>query len=463
MDFNQVLPSIDQQNGNMCSYQFTAPPPPIPKGLPANDNQVQSRESVNQNSYQPAYHSFQGEVFKTPNEAVGKGALTPTSDKKSNQSDKMDSASVDCNDSGCDSDSVSGSAHDDSFKENSEKEKPAVSPTLDLKRNIDSFIAKSDDQITNDADSTTTEFQVPSTIKPRTKRKYYMYGNHKLIKPIKDIPPRFLSLLAENSAARARCEGEPIIIPFLPPRYNRYNRNNYNANTVNNTMVTGFNPDAKCFVPGQTVTAVPNDPSIIACSTATDPSIIACSSTPEQPSLVDSSNTTNVTPKYVIPYPPPNALYVRNSDSFQSSNPCTNVVGVGCHKITGDGSAYKSSMPSCSSTGAGQPCAQYGAAMQSVYYAPAASYPALPQGCIAGAQAVPAMSYTSFVPNASQTYSMPTHVAQIASVQAAQWIWSDCPSKPYIETDFILFPKMQTETSETIKTVCHLTIHHVLC
>ena len=403
------VPAIDQQNANMCGYQFTAPPPPIPKALPANENEVQNRDSVNQNSYQPAYHSFQGEVYKNPKEAVGTASLTPNSAKKGNKSDKTDNVSVDCNDSGCDSDSISGSAHDDSFKENSEKEKAPVSPTMDLKRNIDSFIAKSDEQITTDADSTTAEFQVPSTTKPRTKRKYYMYGNHKLIKPIKDIPPRFLALLAENSAARARCEGEPIIIPFLPPRYNRYNRNN---------AVTGFNPDAKCFVPGQTVTAVPNDPSIIACSAATDPSIIAYSSIPD-PSLVDTSNTTNGTQKYIIPYPPPNTLYVPSSGSLPTTNPCT--TGVGSHnKVTGDGSAYKSSMPS-SSTGGSQPCAQqYGATMQSVYYAPAASYPALPQGCLPGAQAVPAISYMNFVPNASQTYSMPAHVAQIATVQAAQ-------------------------------------------
>ena len=423
MDFTPVgVPSIDQQNGNMWGYQFTAPPPPIPKGLPSTDNEVQNRESVNQNSYQPAYHSFQGEVYKNPKEAAGAASLNPTSEKKGNQSDKMDNASVDCNDSGCDSDSISGSAHDDSFKENSEKEKSPVSPTLDLKRNIDSFIAKSDEQITTDADSTTVEFQVPSTTKPRTKRKYYMYGNHKLIKPVKDIPPRFLSLLAENSAARARCEGEPIIIPFLPPRYNRYNRSHYHPANGSNNAITGFNPDAKCFVPGQTVTAVPNDPSIIACSTTTDPSILAYSSMSEQPSLVDTSNTTNGTQKYIIPYPPPNTLYVPSSGNLQSTNPCTNtVVGVGCHKVTGDGTAYKSSMLSSSSTGAGQPCAQqYGATMQSVYYAPTASYQALPQGCLAGAQAMPAMSYTNFVPNASQTYSMPAHVAQIASVQAAQ-------------------------------------------
>lgn len=402
MDLSQVMPNnaIDHQNGNV-SYQFTAPPPPLPKALPALDNEVQTGENLNQNHYQPVYPSFQGEVFKPPNQVqpVTKGELTPASDKMSNQSEKGDDASVDCNDSGCDSDSISGSAHDDSFKENTEKEKTASSPTIDLKRNIDSFIAKTDDQIATDADSTTTEFQVPSITKPRPKRKYYMYGNHKLIKPVKDIPPRFLSLLAENSAARARCEGEPIIVPFLPPRYNNRYSNRSQYITANNSANAGttFNPEAKCFVPGQTVVPVTNDPSIIACSTPNDPSIIACSGNVEIPSNVESSNTTNAAPKYIIPYPPPNAVYVRNSDSFQPSNcsnPCMNAVGVGCHKVTGDGSVYKSSMPSSSSTGAGQPCAQYGATMQSVYYANPGSYPALPQGCVTGPHGVPGISYS---------------------------------------------------------------------
>ena len=438
LDYGPMVPinAVDQQNGNVC-YQFTAPPPPIPKTVAVNDNEMPSGESLNQNQYQAVYPVFQGEVYKVPSEPVSKEVLTPTSDKTSNQSEKGDNVSV-CNDSGCDSDSVNGSTHDDSFKENMDKDKLASSPTVDLKRNIDSFIAKSDDQIAQDADSTTTEFQVPSITKPRSKRKYYMYGNHKLIKPVKDIPPRFLSLLAENSAARARCEGEPIIIPFLPPRYNRHysNRNYYTAAnshasfvsqvaTENNSanLGTTFNPEAKCFVPGQTVVAVPSDPSIIACSDS-DPSIIACGKNVEIPNNVDSANPTNTAPKYIIPYPPPNAVYIRNSETFQASNfsnVCTSSVGVGCHKpVTGDGSLYKSSMPSCSSTGAGQPCSQYGATMQSVYYTNPGSYPALPQSCVAGSHAVPGISYSNIVPNASQTYSMPPHVAQIASLQAAQ-------------------------------------------
>ena len=44
----------------------------------------------------------------------------------------------------------------------------------------------------------------------KVKRRCYMYGSHKLVKPIKDIPPRFQMLLAENIAAKAHCEGQPI-------------------------------------------------------------------------------------------------------------------------------------------------------------------------------------------------------------------------------------------------------------
>ncbi|XP_069129404.1 deubiquitinase otu-like isoform X3 [Argopecten irradians] len=59
------------------------------------------------------------------------------------------------------------------------------------------------------------------------RRKYYMYGDLKLVKPIKDIPKRFLNLLAATSAERARCEGEPIILasPATPSSGDNFNEN----------------------------------------------------------------------------------------------------------------------------------------------------------------------------------------------------------------------------------------------
>ncbi|XP_062593818.1 uncharacterized protein LOC134255310, partial [Saccostrea cucullata] len=72
--------------------------------------------------------------------------------------------------------------------------------------------------------------------KPR--RKYYMYGNLKLIKPIKDVPKRFMDLLTSMNAEKSRVEGEPIIMA-APAQYKS-----------DRTTNCQFNPNAPSFVPG---------------------------------------------------------------------------------------------------------------------------------------------------------------------------------------------------------------------
>ena len=74
----------------------------------------------------------------------------------------------------------------------------------------------------------------------KIKKKFYWYGNHKLVKPIKDIPPRFQLMLAETNAEKARCEGRPIILQ---------QDSNPNASSEATRGSTSFNPEAQCFVP----------------------------------------------------------------------------------------------------------------------------------------------------------------------------------------------------------------------
>lgn len=76
----------------------------------------------------------------------------------------------------------------------------------------------------------------------KIKKKFYWYGNHKLVKPIKDIPPRFQLMLAETNAEKARCEGRPIFLQ---------QDSNPNTSSEAARMSTPFNPEAKCFVPHQ--------------------------------------------------------------------------------------------------------------------------------------------------------------------------------------------------------------------
>ncbi|XP_059146030.1 uncharacterized protein LOC131933262 isoform X2 [Physella acuta] len=91
-----------------------------------------------------------------------------------------------------------------------------------------------------------TEQSAAESSKPKGKRRYYMYGNHKLVKPIKEIPLRFQILLAETSAAKARCEGQPIYMQHHPQPQPMYDIVYYHAN--DDSQVT-LNANASCFVP----------------------------------------------------------------------------------------------------------------------------------------------------------------------------------------------------------------------
>ncbi|CAL1536233.1 unnamed protein product [Lymnaea stagnalis] len=85
--------------------------------------------------------------------------------------------------------------------------------------------------------------------KPRGKRRYYMYGNHKLVKPIKEIPLRFQMLLAETSAAKARCEGQPIYMQHSPQAQQPiYDIVYYQTNDNSQAQL---NANASCFFPTQ--------------------------------------------------------------------------------------------------------------------------------------------------------------------------------------------------------------------
>lgn len=79
----------------------------------------------------------------------------------------------------------------------------------------------------------------PKEQEKRNRRKFYWYGSHKLIKPIKDIPLRFQLMLAETNAEKARCEGRPIIL-------------RQQMDLAEQFMSSGnmFGPDTPCFLPG---------------------------------------------------------------------------------------------------------------------------------------------------------------------------------------------------------------------
>ncbi|CAI9723211.1 Hypothetical predicted protein [Octopus vulgaris] len=91
----------------------------------------------------------------------------------------------------------------------------------------------------NYMEETKTPLFDPKEQEKRNRRKFYWYGSHKLIKPIKDIPLRFQLMLAETNAEKARCEGRPIIL-------------RQQMDLAEQFMTSGntFGPDTPCFLPG---------------------------------------------------------------------------------------------------------------------------------------------------------------------------------------------------------------------
>ncbi|KAK3099903.1 hypothetical protein FSP39_011520 [Pinctada imbricata] len=152
----------------------------------------------------------------------------------------------------------------------------------------------------------------------RPRRKYYMYGNLKLIKPIKDVPKRFLDLLNSMSAEKHRVEGEPIILASPPSGEEHYQEM---------TTPYTFNPEAQCFVPGSSGTIEGATIANLECSNN-------ASSIPT--SISSNSSTANYT-MYVLHQPsqssnptgshgnnhPSNSTHLTNGNHSNPQYPCT--------------------------------------------------------------------------------------------------------------------------------------------
>ncbi|KAL5011268.1 hypothetical protein ScPMuIL_009819 [Solemya velum] len=229
------IPQIGNPNGQLPPppNQFSVPPPIIYRPNIENVPQFQApttvpttpaRPDADQSSMSPIDRNTLADTFQTK------------SDGNPSEFDKEKSSSP--HDSGCESDCASGGRHSEPTNDDGKLKTDVVDNAPveydDNKPNEDT-VPKLDLENFPEISDHTREY----TSKP--KRKYYMYGNHKLIKPIKDIPPRFQMMLAETSAAKARCEGQPIIIqsPIC-----------HNEDFPPEAYGNSFNPDAKCFIPG---------------------------------------------------------------------------------------------------------------------------------------------------------------------------------------------------------------------
>lgn len=154
------------------------------------------------------------------------------------------------NDSGCDADEMApGQLHlvrdGDMQSVTRVKDRTVESELMDSsvaqRQSCDTESRCSDMSLTDTCESSiTVETQEQGgarQYKPR--RKYYMYGNLKLVKPIKDVPKRFMDLLKSLNAEKLRVEGEPIILAVPQHQFK-----------VGKVSSSQFNPNAPTFVPG---------------------------------------------------------------------------------------------------------------------------------------------------------------------------------------------------------------------
>lgn len=227
------IPQIGNPNGQLPPppNQFSVPPPIIyqpnfenvpqyrpPVAVPPT---AQTQSDADQPSMPPSDQNPISDSFQTKSDGPGEF-----------EKDKSSSP----HDSGCESDCATGGRNSETTNDDgrlkSDNTDNARADYVDSKPNE---VPKMDLENFPEIIDHTKEYS------SKPKRKYYMYGHHKLIKPIRDIPPRFQMMLAETSAAKARCEGQPIIIP---------NPVCHNDDFPPDAYGNGFNPDAKCFVPG---------------------------------------------------------------------------------------------------------------------------------------------------------------------------------------------------------------------
>ncbi|XP_021366138.1 protein ovarian tumor locus-like [Mizuhopecten yessoensis] len=197
-----------------CSMSVNSCPPQGQSGIVY----CQSKSSSSSSNNNISKHTTK----PPPTQPNTKSRVDPCLASPSELDDKRSNTSAD---SGCESESsATVSGHPSNSKNEGYmtllKESVATVKSVSNESNLEKISACSDMSVgESNEGSIINEQDQQAGRQMKHRRKYYMYGDLKLVKPIKDIPKRFLNMLAATSAERARCEGEPIILasPPTPP------------------------------------------------------------------------------------------------------------------------------------------------------------------------------------------------------------------------------------------------------
>ncbi|WAQ97756.1 ALG13-like protein [Mya arenaria] len=177
--------TADQVNGN---YFGQLALPPAPAQTPA----ISAHSNHGNQTYVPASNTHSSSKGSQPSASGPGSALTSPSKSEMSIASSNDDA-PDNNDSGCDTESTSSNHGDSSVKE------PQQS-AMELELQLDNYIANVSEipQPATTANTNGSEFAEPS--KPKLKkRKYYMYGNLKLLCMIRNLNTKNNKLVSAKS------------------------------------------------------------------------------------------------------------------------------------------------------------------------------------------------------------------------------------------------------------------------
>ncbi|CAC5360438.1 unnamed protein product [Mytilus coruscus] len=167
--------------------------------------------------------------------------IQPTTHSPDNGNENDDRSSNISNDSGCEANK--NDSEQDNVKNNE--------GSMNERNGNSSDMSISDSVSTPPPEIDTSSDHGYKTVK---RRKYFMYKNLKLIKPIKEIPTKYLDLLKYLSLEKSRCEGEPIILaPQNVPQPVNVGNIAHNQMPLSqcNSCQVNLNPSAQSFVPGK--------------------------------------------------------------------------------------------------------------------------------------------------------------------------------------------------------------------
>ena len=222
------------------------------------DEQLRTDDSINNTDCQEV---------KTDQDKTEKAPAGNEKPKSKETSNLCDCPSDNCDehehqDSGCVSDAGSGNSETSSHTNETGLDQTRNQPVLDVKEPCDGEASQCETESQHSRDVYNDDdilelLRQPVFTRPFRNKQNRKTVTPKLVRPIKDIPPRFKKLLEAEAIAQAAAlrknhfEGAPLIRQIMMGRSRRQHHVENPSGTSGKLSQPNFNPNAQCFIPGQ--------------------------------------------------------------------------------------------------------------------------------------------------------------------------------------------------------------------